>query len=64
MTPEEKMLVQLELHVQELIKQNNQILSQVQKTNGRVTKLEQWRNYLIGAGFVILTIVGWLAEQT
>ncbi len=32
-------------------------LAQTIKTNGRVTKLESWRSYMIGAGVVLVTIL-------
>ncbi len=32
-------------------------LAQTIKTNGRVTKLESWRSYVIGASVVLVTIL-------
>jgi len=32
-------------------------LDQTIRTNGRVTKLEQWRSYLLGAGAVIIMMI-------
>lgn len=37
-------------------------LAQQVLTNGRVTSLEKWKNYLVGAGLVIITLLGWLFQ--
>jgi len=36
------------------------ILQHTKKTNGRVTKLETWRNYIIGGTIVLGTVFGLL----
>lgn len=36
------------------------ILTQTTNTNGRVTKLEAWKNRIVGAILVIGAIIGWV----
>lgn len=35
-------------------------LAEAQKTNGRVSRLEKWKNFLVGGGLVLITLIGWL----
>lgn len=35
------------------------IHNQTKKTNGRVSKLEQWRTYITGAMAVLLLLIAW-----
>jgi hypothetical protein len=43
-----------------VIKAEDKILEQAEKTNGRVRSLEIWRAYLIGGLVVLTTLVGWI----
>jgi hypothetical protein len=36
------------------------ILAQTTATNGRVRKLENWRNRIIGAIAILIVVIGWV----
>ncbi len=48
---------ELDTHFQEVKDQLIEIKFQVMKTNGRVTKLENWRWMIVGGGAVIMATV-------
>ena len=48
---------ELELMFIAMREQLNRIETQTSKTNGRVTKLEQWQAYVLGATAVLIVLV-------
>lgn len=47
--------------------QLNRIENQTTKTNGRVSKLENWRSYVVGAvavlTLIVLPAIGWILSK-
>lgn len=58
-----ELLIRIDERLEALTKIQDQTLSQAMKTNGRVSALEKWKNYMVGGGLVILTIIGWLVQK-
>lgn len=52
----------MEVLLEEMAKDNKAILEQTSKTNGRVTKLEEWKNRIVGALVVIGVVIGWVVS--
>lgn len=53
----------LSVLIGDIKKDTEHIKAQVEKTNGRVKKLELWRAYLTGAFVFFTMVVGWVGFQ-
>lgn len=56
-------LIEIKSQLDSLIKLNSEILLQTQKTNGRVTKLENWKSGIVAIitilSFMVPSSIGW-----
>jgi hypothetical protein len=58
----EDLLLQMHEQLKHISERSVKTLNQVEKTNGRVSKLERWRDYLVGGGIVVVTVISWIVS--